>query len=110
MPLYQLLYRLINGNTRIGQNPSCPILNLPIEIVLLIVERLPQYQQLILSQTCYPLRLIIRKTKSYKIYPPLISIKISDKSMFLLWLAAVLISGPAIDALSSIVLTGTILR
>ncbi|KAM6476996.1 hypothetical protein HDV62DRAFT_402232 [Trichoderma sp. SZMC 28011] len=61
MPLNQLLCRLINGNTRTSQNLSCPILNLPIEIILLIVERLPQYQQIILSQTCYPLRLIIRK-------------------------------------------------
>lgn len=61
MSLYQLLCRLINGNTRTSQNLSCPILNLPIEIILLIVERLPQYQQIILSQTCYPLRLIIRK-------------------------------------------------
>ncbi|KAL6821657.1 hypothetical protein J3E69DRAFT_311543 [Trichoderma sp. SZMC 28015] len=60
MPLYQLLCRLINGNTRIKQNPSCLILNLPIEIILLITERLPQYQQIILSQTCYPLRLITR--------------------------------------------------
>ncbi|KAL6797487.1 hypothetical protein GGI42DRAFT_362132 [Trichoderma sp. SZMC 28013] len=61
MPFCQVLRRFINSNTRIKQNLSCPILNLPVEIILLIFGHLQPYQHIILSQTCYPLRIIIRE-------------------------------------------------
>ncbi|KAL7908254.1 hypothetical protein GGI35DRAFT_453726 [Trichoderma velutinum] len=71
MPLCQILRRFMSGTTRIKQNLSCPILNLPIEIILLVVERLPKYQQIIISQTCYPLRLIILENNKLQNLSPI---------------------------------------
>ncbi|PTB62300.1 hypothetical protein BBK36DRAFT_1129421 [Trichoderma citrinoviride] len=40
------------------QDPSCAILQLPVEMILLIFEQLPQYQRILLAQTCSSLRAI----------------------------------------------------
>ncbi|KAL6813755.1 hypothetical protein J3E69DRAFT_376040 [Trichoderma sp. SZMC 28015] len=59
MSLTRLLRGLKIRHIRPKQNPSCHILNLPKEILILILDYLPQYQQIIFSQTCYPLRCIL---------------------------------------------------
>ncbi|OTA03885.1 hypothetical protein A9Z42_0044230 [Trichoderma parareesei] len=52
----QLLRRLTFGKAK--QNPSCAILQLPVEMILLIFEHLSEYERIILAQTCSSLRII----------------------------------------------------
>ncbi|TFB07035.1 hypothetical protein CCMA1212_000198 [Trichoderma ghanense] len=52
----QSLRRLILGKAK--QNPSCAILQLPVEMILLVFEHLPEYERIILAQTCSSLRVI----------------------------------------------------
>ena len=112
MPIHQAFHRLIFGKTvtRAQQNLSSPLLNLPVEIILLILDHLPQYQKIILSQTCTQLRLIILERSQVFYNLSTHSIRINDWSILLLWLAVDLISGLAIYALSSIALTIMTLR
>ncbi|KAL6870456.1 hypothetical protein J3F83DRAFT_760937 [Trichoderma novae-zelandiae] len=61
----QLLRRLVF--TQAKQNPLCPILQLPIEVILLIFGHLPQYQRIILAQTCSSLQnIFINNYKMHK--------------------------------------------
>ncbi|KAL6870425.1 hypothetical protein J3F83DRAFT_736286 [Trichoderma novae-zelandiae] len=54
----RLLRRLTFKEAKAKQNPLCAILQLPVEMMLLIFEHLPQYQRIILAQTCSSLRKI----------------------------------------------------
>ncbi|KAH6987873.1 hypothetical protein BKA56DRAFT_612614 [Ilyonectria sp. MPI-CAGE-AT-0026] len=52
------------------QSQDCIILQLPVEVLLLIVESLPLFNQIIVSQTCRPLRNILAHLRNSASYLP----------------------------------------
>ncbi|KAH7022254.1 hypothetical protein EDB80DRAFT_805935 [Ilyonectria destructans] len=50
-------------NLQKAQNPDCPFLQLPVELLLMIVEMLPDHDIMIVLQTCRPLRFAVDRLR-----------------------------------------------